>query len=96
VKSRKQKRRIAARRRILFLERLESREVLAGNVSAIEIQGTAEAMPFGDNALTTLLDLADRGIRQLIEKQRELVGSIVPKRQTLGSGLQALGNLQNR
>ena len=70
--------------------------VKTGDGRFIEIQGTAEAMPFGDNALSTLLDLADRGIRQLIEKQRELLGSIVPKRQTLGSGLQALGNLQNR
>src|SRR5436190_8856761 len=34
VNSRKQKKRIAARRRILFLERLESREVLTGNVTA--------------------------------------------------------------
>ena len=45
----------------------------------IEVQGTAEAMPFGREALNRLLDLADTGIRQLIALQRGLVGSIVGK-----------------
>jgi ribonuclease PH len=67
--------------------------VKTGDGRFIEIQGTAEAMPFGDQSLQTLLDLADRGIRQLIEKQREIVGNIVPRRQALGSGLQALGEI---
>jgi ribonuclease PH len=43
----------------------------------IEVQGTAEAMPFGREALNRLLDLADTGIRQLIALQRGLVGSII-------------------
>src|SRR6516162_4476908 len=33
----------------------------------IEVQGTAEAIPFGRESLNRLLDLADAGIRQLIE-----------------------------
>ena len=43
----------------------------------IEIQGTAEAEPFGTDALTGLLALADKGIGDLIAKQREIVGSIM-------------------
>jgi ribonuclease PH len=43
----------------------------------IEIQGTAEAEPFGTDALTGLLALADKGITGLVAKQREIVGSIL-------------------
>jgi len=43
----------------------------------IELQGTAEAQPFGRDALESLLSLADKGIRDLIEKQREVVGKIL-------------------
>jgi ribonuclease PH len=45
----------------------------------IEVQGTAEAMPFGREALNRLLDLGDTGIRQLIALQRGLVGTILGK-----------------
>src|SRR5436190_24139225 len=45
----------------------------------IELQGTAEAMPFGREALNRLLDLGDTGIRQPIALQRGLVGSIIGK-----------------
>jgi len=44
----------------------------------IEVQGTAETMPFGRDALLALLDLADRGIGQLIALQREQVGHLLP------------------
>jgi ribonuclease PH len=43
----------------------------------IEIQGTAEAEPFGTEALTSLLALADKGINDLVARQREIVGSIL-------------------
>ena len=43
----------------------------------IEIQGTAEAEPFGNDALASLLMLADKGINDLVAKQREIVGSIL-------------------
>jgi ribonuclease PH len=43
----------------------------------IEIQGTAEAEPFGTDALTGLLALADKGITDLVAKQREIVGPIL-------------------
>src|SRR5262249_18461120 len=43
----------------------------------IELQGTAETLPFGRDALLELLDLADAGIQQLIGLQREIVGNIL-------------------
>jgi ribonuclease PH len=51
--------------------------VKTGDGRYIEIQGTAEAMPFGRDALATLLDLADQGIRQLVAKQQAIVGHLV-------------------
>jgi ribonuclease PH len=54
--------------------------VKTGDGRFIEIQGTAEAEPFGREALLTLLDLADLGIKQLIEKQRAIVGHLVKDR----------------
>ena len=51
--------------------------VKTGDGRFIEIQGTAEAEPFGSNALAGLLDLADKGITALIARQREIVGPIL-------------------
>src|SRR5471030_2086252 len=51
--------------------------VKTGDGRFIEVQGTAEAMPFGRDALMQLLDLADVGITQLVEKQRTIVGHLV-------------------
>src|ERR1051325_10506280 len=51
--------------------------VKSGDGRFIEVQVTAEALPFGRDALLTLLDLADYGIAQLIEKQRAVVGHLI-------------------
>jgi ribonuclease PH len=51
--------------------------VKTGDGRFIEVQGTAEAEPFGSEALQGLLELADRGITQLVAKQREIVGPIL-------------------
>src|SRR6185436_19861282 len=51
--------------------------VKTGDGRFIEVQGTAEGLPFGRDALNTLLDLADHGIRQLVDKQRAIVGQLV-------------------
>jgi len=51
--------------------------VKTGDGRFIEVQGTAEAIPFGRDALNTLLDLADHGIKQLVDKQRAIVGHLV-------------------
>ena len=53
--------------------------VKTSNGLYIELQGTAETVPFGREALNRLLDLGDAGIRQLIALQRELVGPILNK-----------------
>jgi ribonuclease PH len=53
--------------------------VKTGNGRYIEVQGTAEHEPFGPDALTTLLALADTGIAQLVALQREIVGSLLPR-----------------
>src|SRR5437773_9599818 len=50
--------------------------VKTGDGRFIEVQGTAEAIPFGRDALNALLDLADQGIRHLVEKQRAIVGHL--------------------
>jgi len=52
--------------------------VKTGDGRFIEVQGTAEAIPFGRESLNRLLDLAEIGIRQLIDKQRAIVGHLVP------------------
>ena len=57
--------------------------VKTGDGRFIEVQGTAEALPFGRDALNELLDLADAGILQLVEKQRALVGHLIPPKQPI-------------
>ncbi|HEY7449813.1 MAG TPA: ribonuclease PH [Vicinamibacterales bacterium] len=51
--------------------------VKTGAGKYIEVQGTAETTPFGRDGLLSLLDLADRGIQQLIALQREHVGHLL-------------------
>jgi ribonuclease PH len=54
--------------------------VKTGDGRFIEVQGTAEGIPFGRQALTSLLDLADIGIQQLVDKQRAIVGHLIAAR----------------
>jgi ribonuclease PH len=51
--------------------------VQTGDGRFIEVQGTAEAAPFGRDALLSLHDLAQEGIRQLNALQREIIGTLV-------------------
>jgi len=53
--------------------------IKTGSGQFIEVQGTAEGLPFGRDALDTLLDLADQGIKQLIEKQKAIVGHLIKR-----------------
>jgi ribonuclease PH len=53
--------------------------VKTGSGQFIEVQGTAEGLPFGRDALDTLLDLADQGIKQLVEKQKGIVGHLIKR-----------------
>jgi ribonuclease PH len=43
----------------------------------IEVQGTAEGPPFPQPVLDSLLALAEKGIKELVAKQREIVGGIL-------------------
>ncbi len=43
----------------------------------IEVQGTAETRPFDRAALDSLLELADTGIKMLVDRQRDVVGKIL-------------------
>ncbi len=47
--------------------------VKTGGGKFIEVQGTAEGPPFAREVLDRLLELADGGIRQLVEQQRAIV-----------------------
>lgn len=51
--------------------------VKVGDGRFVEIQGTAEAEPFGREALDGLLALADVGLEQLFARQRAIVGPIL-------------------
>jgi len=51
--------------------------VQTGSGLFIEVQGTAETQPFDRAALDALLALAEHGIRQLVARQRAIVGEIL-------------------
>ena len=53
--------------------------VKTGDGRFIEVQGTAEATAVRPRRADTLLDLADLGIAQLVEKQRAIVGHLVKR-----------------
>jgi ribonuclease PH len=50
--------------------------VMTDQGNMVEVQGTAENRPFSRNSLEGLLDLADAGIKQLFEIQKEAIGKI--------------------
>ncbi len=47
--------------------------VMNANLDLIEIQGTAEKLPFSRNTWGQLLDLAELGIKQLFEEQNKIL-----------------------
>jgi ribonuclease PH len=49
--------------------------VMTGSGEFVEVQGTAEQVPFGRRRLDDLLGLAERGIRQLVALQRRALAS---------------------
>jgi ribonuclease PH len=44
--------------------------VMTSSGGLIEVQGTAEGEPFSREQATIMLDLADKGIKQLLESQQ--------------------------
>jgi len=54
--------------------------VMTGSGRFIEVQGTAEGLPFTRDELDELLDLARSGIEQLLEAQQKLLAEPPPQR----------------
>jgi len=50
--------------------------VVTGGGLFIEVQGTAEAVPFSRDKLQTMTDLALKGIDKLIGKQKDILGEL--------------------
>jgi len=50
--------------------------VMTGAGLFIEVQGTAEHVPFTGAQLTMMTELASNGIKQIIERQKEIVGEL--------------------
>ena len=48
--------------------------VKTGSGGYVEIQGTAEQVPFDDKQMDAMLKLADKGIKELIELQKKTIG----------------------
>jgi ribonuclease PH len=44
--------------------------VMTGSGGFVEVQGTAEGLPFSRDEMNALLDLAQHGIAQLVDKQK--------------------------
>jgi ribonuclease PH len=56
--------------------------VMCGDGRLVEVQGTAEDEPFTRSQLDELLGLAEGGIREIVELQREMVAVAPPPRPT--------------
>jgi len=46
---------------------------MTGSGLLVEVQGTAEGQPFSKNKLTEMIKLAEKGIKELIKKQKEVL-----------------------
>ena len=50
--------------------------VMTGSRLFIEVQGTAERVPFNKEKMNSMTEMAENGIRQIIERQKEIVGDL--------------------
>ena len=50
--------------------------VMTGKGRFVEVQGTAEGAPFSKNMMEGLITLAKKGIEELVEMQRKLIGEL--------------------
>jgi ribonuclease PH len=53
--------------------------VMTGKGRFIEIQGTAEEKPFSHDFLNEMIDLAAKGINEIIGKQKKILGDVILK-----------------
>ncbi|KKJ77199.1 ribonuclease PH [Kiloniella litopenaei] len=51
----------------------DSNFVLTGSLGVVEIQGTAEEKPFSRDEFNALLDLAEKGVSELVELQKQAI-----------------------
>ena len=51
--------------------------IVTGKGKFIEIQGTAESVPFSQEQLQVMIDMAKKGVNALIEKQKKVLGEII-------------------
>jgi ribonuclease PH len=51
--------------------------VMTGGGALVEVQGTAEGEPFSRREMNAMLDLAERGIGQLIAAQQAALGNVI-------------------
>lgn len=57
--------------------RVDMNVVMTESQRIVEVQGTAEGLPFTRQEMQGLLDLADRGVRALIARQREALADVL-------------------
>ena len=50
--------------------------VMTGSGRFIEVQGTAEKIPFSREQMTMMTDMAESGIKKVIQKQKEIIGDL--------------------
>ncbi len=51
--------------------------VMTGSEKFIEVQGTAEGEPFAQAQMDELVNLAKKGVKELIEIQKEILGDVI-------------------
>lgn len=51
--------------------------VMTGNSELVEVQGTAEGKPFSRKSMDSLLNLAEKGIKELLKVQQHAIDAIV-------------------
>ncbi len=51
--------------------------VMTEDHKLVEVQGTAEGMPFSKETMNRLIEIADYGITQLIQKQKEVLSDLL-------------------
>jgi ribonuclease PH len=54
--------------------------VMTGNGRFVEIQGTAEEEPFSRELMNQMIDLATKGINEIIKIQKDILGEVIWKR----------------
>ena len=57
--------------------RVDMNVVMTETGRLVEVQGTAEGLPFTRQEMQGLLDLAERGVKALVARQRETLADVL-------------------